>query len=131
MPLEVHLKENPKNFHRFDVIWTPTVLIADPMGEERWRLEGYLSKTEFRTNLEMGIARVAIMRKDWPDAEHRYDSILQNYPDSHFAPEATFWRGVCRYKATNDHNTLGEVAETLHAKYPDSIWALKALPWSH
>jgi outer membrane protein assembly factor BamD (BamD/ComL family) len=112
------------------VIWTPTVLIADPQGHERWRLEGYLSKAEFRTNLEMGLGRVAIMHKNWHDAEHRYDSILEKYPDSLFAPEAIYWRGISRYKTTNDHNTLGEVAEILNAKYPDSIWTLKALPWS-
>lgn len=107
------------------------MLVVDPEGHERWRLEGYLPKDEFRVNLEMGLARVAVMRKDWPDAERRFDAVVQNYPDSDFAPEAVYWRGVSRYKATNDHHTLGEVTEILNDRYPDSIWAKKAVPWSH
>lgn len=102
----------------------------DPQGRERWRLEGYLSKDEFRVNLEMGLARVAAMRKDWPDAERRYDSIMEAHPDSDFVPEAMYWRGISRYMATHDHTSLEEVVKTLQARYPDSIWALKALPWS-
>ena len=103
----------------------------DPGGDERWRLEGYLPKDEFRANLEMGLARVAFMRKNWPDAEIRYAAIADRFPDSKFAPEAVFWKGVCRYKATNDHNTLADVADTFREKYQDSIWALKSIPWEH
>jgi TolA-binding protein len=130
VPLEVHLNENPKGFRRFDVFWTPAVLVMDPQGDERSRLEGYLSKDEFRVNLEMGLARVAAMRKDWRDAERRYDSIVETYPDSDFVPEAIYWRGISRYLTTHEHSILEEVAATLRTKYPDSIWALKALPWS-
>jgi TolA-binding protein len=103
----------------------------DPDGDERWRLEGFLPKDEFRANLEMGLARVAFMRKNWPDAEGRYTAIVDRFPDSKFAPEAVFWKGVCRYKATNDHNALADVADTFREKYQDSIWALKSVPWEH
>ena len=102
----------------------------DPQGRERWRLEGYLSKDEFRVNLEMGLARVATMRKDFRDAEQRYESIVANHPDSDFVPEAIYWRGISRYMTAHDHASLEEVAKTLRSKYPDSIWALKALPWA-
>ena len=103
----------------------------DPEGKERWRLEGYLPKEEFRANLEMGLARVAVMRKDWAEAERRYAEIIERYSDSKFAPEAVYWHGVSRYKATNDHTVLGDVAKTFTEKYQDSIWALKSLPWLH
>ncbi len=105
------------------------MLIIDPEGKERWRLEGYLPKEEFRANLEMGLARVALMRKDWPDAERRYAEVIERYPDSKFAPKAVYWQGVSHYKATNDHTALGDVAKTFTEKYQDSIWALKSLPW--
>jgi TolA-binding protein len=103
----------------------------DPDGKERCRLEGYLPKEEFRANLEMGLARVAFMRKDLPDAERRYAEIVERYPDSKFAPEAVYWQGVCHYKATNDHTVLAKVASTFTEKYQDSVWALKSLPWLH
>ena len=131
MPLEAHIKEHPVYFHRFDAAWTPTVLILDSKGEERFRIEGYLSPDEFRAQLESGLARVAFMSKDWANAERRYAQVLERYPNSYAAPEALYWKGVSHYKATNDHTVLGELPEQFKQQYPDSIWALKTLAWVH
>jgi len=94
--LNVHIKENAKNFHRFDAAWTPTVVVSNSDGKERYRLEGYLSKDEFEMFLEMGLGRVAFMKKDFANAEKHYANVLDQHPDSHFAPEAVYWRGVSR-----------------------------------
>lgn len=131
MPLEAHIKEHPAYFHRFDAVWTPTVVVMDSEGVERFRIEGYLPKEEFRAELEMGLARVALMHKQWADAERRYAQVVERYPDSKVTPEAIYWKGVSRYKETNDHTVLGEVPEQLKGKYADSLWALKASVWSH
>jgi TolA-binding protein len=112
-------------------VWTPTVLILDWNAEERFRLEGYLPKDEFRAQLELGLARVAFMNKDWATAEQRYAQLLDRYPNSHAAPEALYWKGVSNYKATNDHMVLGELPDQFKQKYPDSTWALKTLAWIH
>ena len=130
MPLEAHIKEHPKYFHRFDAVWTPTVLILDSDGAERLRIEGYLPRDEFRAHLEMGLARVSFMNKQWTDAERRYAEVVERYPDAKVVPEAVYWRGVSRYKQTNDHTVLGEVPDQLKGKYGDSVWALKASVWS-
>lgn len=103
----------------------------DSDGAERLRIEGYLSKEEFRAHLLMGLARIAFMHKKWGDAEQRYTQVVEQYPDSMVAPEAIYWRGVSRYKSTNDHTVLGEVPEQLKERHADSIWALKASVWSH
>ena len=131
MALEAHIKEHPKYFHRFDALWTPTILVMDSEGVERFRIEGYLSKDEFRAHLEMGLARISFMDKKWSDAWRRYSEIAERYPDAKVAPEAIYWKGVCRYKETNDHTVLGEVAEDLKGKYADNVWALKSSVWSH
>jgi thioredoxin family protein/tetratricopeptide repeat protein len=132
IPVTAHIKEHAANFHRFDVLWTPTVLILDSSnGRERLRLEGYLPNIEFRAWLKMGLARIAFMQKKWAEAEQRYADVVESYPHTHSAPEALYWRGVCRYKATNDHTVLGEVANELQQRYPDSVWTLKASIWSH
>jgi outer membrane protein assembly factor BamD (BamD/ComL family) len=107
------------------------VLVLDPNGVERYRIEGYLPVDEFRPQLEMGLARVAFMSKDWADAERRYTEVLERYPNSKAAPEALYWKGVSHYKATNDHLVLGELPEQFRQKYPDSIWALKTAAWAH
>ena len=103
----------------------------DADGAERWRIEGYLPKEEFRAQLELGLARVAFMHKQWADAEQRYARVAERYPETAAAPEAVYWRGVSRYKGTNDHTVLGAVAEELRQQYEGSEWALKASVWAH
>ena len=107
------------------------MLILDSSGVERHRLDGYLPEDEFRAQLEMGLARIAFMNKDWAEAERRYAAVLDDYPDSKAAPEALYWKGVSHYKATNDHTVLGELPGLFRQKYPDSIWALKTAAWEH
>lgn len=107
------------------------MLIMDSSGEERWRIEGYLPKNEFRSQLEMGLARISFMNKQWADAEQRYAQVIERYPEPAAAPEAVYWRGVSQYKMTNDHTVLGGVAEELGEKYAESVWANKASVWSH
>ncbi|HET6853152.1 MAG TPA: tetratricopeptide repeat protein [Pyrinomonadaceae bacterium] len=131
VPLEAHIKEHPAYFHRFDALWTPSVLILDANGVERHRLEGYLPPDEFRAQLEMGLARVAFMNKNWAEAERRYAEVVDRYPHSKAAPEALYWKGVSHYKATNDHTVLGEMPGQFQEKYPDSVWALKTAAWAH
>ncbi len=112
-----------------DVLWTPTALVLDENGKERLRIEGYLPRDEFAAQLMLGLARVSFMQKKWADAEKLYDEILQKHPNSAAAPEAVYWKAVSHYKATNDHTVLGEVPKVLQQKYPNSVWAKKALPW--
>jgi uncharacterized protein YyaL (SSP411 family) len=129
LPVEAHIKEHPVYFHRFDVLWTPTALIMDPKGKERFRIEGYLPKAEFRAQLELGLARIDFMHKQWADAERRYAEVAKRYLETVAAPDATYWRGVSRYKGTNDHTALGEVAKELNDKYPESVWTMKSSIW--
>jgi hypothetical protein len=129
--VEAHIKEHPAYFHRFDAVWTPTVLVMDSEGVERLRIEGYLPKEEFRAQLEMGLARVAFMHKRWADAERMFAEVLERYPETKVAPEAVYWKGVSHYKRTNDHTVLGQVADDFKQKYQDSVWAQKASVWAH
>ncbi|HZT42351.1 MAG TPA: tetratricopeptide repeat protein [Chthonomonadaceae bacterium] len=131
VPFTVNIKEHGALFHRFDVLWTPTVLIMDPQGVERDRIEGYLPREEFRARLEMGLARAAFTAKHWEEAEKRYAQVAERYPDTPVTAEAIYWRGVSHYKGTNDHTALGEVAQQLSQKYPNSEWAKKASVWAH
>ena len=107
------------------------MLILDSNGKERFRIEGYLPKEEFRAQLELALARVAFMNKKFAEAEQLYTSVLDRFPNTHAAPEALYWKGVSRYKVTNDHTVLGELPEQFRQKYPNSIWALKTAAWEH
>jgi hypothetical protein len=127
--VKAHIKENPTWFHRFEAVWTPTVLLLDSDGKERVRLEGYLPNSDFLAALESGLGRIAFVQKKYVDAEGWYDDVVARFGQSHFAPEASYWGAVARYKATNDHTVLGNVAEELRKTHPSSVWAAKAIPW--
>jgi TolA-binding protein len=114
--VKAHIKEHPAWFHRFDAVWTPTVLLLDSAGKERVRLEGY---------------RIAFVHKEYADAERWYGDLVARFDNTHFAAEAMYWRAVAHYKATNDHTVLGKVAEELRSTYASSVWASKAIPWLH
>jgi outer membrane protein assembly factor BamD (BamD/ComL family) len=87
--------------------------MLDPEGKERWRLEGYLPKDEFRAFLEMGLARLAMVRKNWPKAERRFTRVAENYPDSSYASQAVYFAGVSRYSTSHDHTELEKTAASL------------------
>jgi outer membrane protein assembly factor BamD (BamD/ComL family) len=116
-------------FHRFDVVWTPTVLILDSSGVERRRSEGYLPREEFFAELHLGLGRAAFMRKQWAEAERFYGDVIERFPQTNGAAEAVYWRGVSRYKRTNDHMELAAVAAEFERKYQDTPWAKKASVW--
>lgn len=131
MPLEAHIKEHPAYFKRFQAIWTPTILVLDSEGVERYRIEGYLPKDWFRARLQMGRARVLFMHKKFADAQEIYADVGNRYGTLAIAAEAIYWRDVCKYKATNDHTSLGVAARELAEKFPSDEWRLKSLPWAH
>jgi hypothetical protein len=118
-------------FHRFDAVWTPTVLLLDSEGKERVRLEGYLPNRDFVAALIGGLGRIAFVQKKYADADRWYGDVVARFSDSYFAPEAIYWRAVSHYKVTNDHTVLGRVAEELRSTYPSSVWASKSIPWLH
>jgi hypothetical protein len=123
------LPEHPAWFHRFDAVWTPTVLLLDHDGKERVRLEGYLPNADFLAALDNALGRIAFRRKKYADAERWYGDVITHFGESHSAPAAMYWRAVAHYKATNDHTVLGRVAEELRSTYPSSVWTTKAIPW--
>ena len=111
-------------------MWTPSVVILDPNGEERSRIEGYLPKDEFQAQLLMGLARVAVIQKKWSDAENLYRQVVDQFGNTASAPEALYWRDVSAYSRSHDYVALQKVAAELKQKYPGSVWTKKALVWA-
>lgn len=101
----------------------------DPEGKERRRLEGYLPKDEFHAFLELGLARVSFMKKDWGAAETHYSKVVDEHPNSKFTPEAIYYKGVSRYSASHDSGELASVARTLNERFPGNQWQLRSIPW--
>lgn len=129
IPVRIHVKEQPEAFQRFGAQWTPTVLILDPDGRERHKIEGFLPAAEYLAQLELGLAHAAFARNDFAEAEKRFGVVAAS-DDSEAAPEAVYWSGVSRYKRTSDAGALQETNRTLSSRFPKSSWAKKASVWS-
>jgi hypothetical protein len=56
--------------------------------------------------------------------------VLNEFPDSQFAPQAVYYRGVSRYSGSHDHNELGNTAKTLAERFPGDEWQLRSIPWA-
>jgi TolA-binding protein len=128
-PVRLHVKEHPEAMERFNVQWTPTVVILDANGVERHRIEGFLPTDEFLAQLMLGAAHVAFAEKRFDEAERRYREIVEKFPDTDAAPAAQYWAGVAHYKGTGDASALGATAKAFQSKYADSTWAKKASIW--
>ncbi|HUJ80272.1 MAG TPA: hypothetical protein VLW83_00240 [Candidatus Acidoferrales bacterium] len=92
-PVKAHIKEHPAWFHRFDAVWTPTVLLLDAAGKERVRLEGYLPNNDFMAALKNGLGRIAFVQKKYGDAERWYGDVVARCGDSHFAARSDVLAG--------------------------------------
>jgi TolA-binding protein len=133
VPVRVHAKDNHQAFaalaDRFDAHWTPTTLLVDATGAERHRIEGFLPANEFLSQLALGAAKAAFARKDYAAAERLYRDVIDRFANSDAAPEAQYWAGVSRYRATNDAGALKETAQAFAQRYQGSTWATKASVW--
>ena len=134
IPARVHVKDDAAAFkeygERYNAHWTPTILELDPNGEEFYRIEGFLPNDDFLAQLMLGRAHMDFQKGEWADAEKRFREIVEKLPKSEAAPEAMYWAGVSRYKATNDATALKETAKSFAQRYNDSSWAKKASIWA-
>jgi outer membrane protein assembly factor BamD (BamD/ComL family) len=127
--VRLHVKKHPEAMERFDVMWTPTVLILDSGGNERYRIEGFLPTNDFLAQLHLGLAHTAFKTGRFDEAEKRFRTIVDQFPDNDAAAEAQYWAGVSKYKGSGDAAALGATAKAFHERYSDSPWAKKASIW--
>ena len=133
VPVRVNVKEQPEDFvrlgDRFNAHWTPTTLLLEPDGTERHRIEGFLPTEDFLAQLMLGVAKTAFARQQWDRAARLYRDVVEKFPNGSAAPEAQYWAGVSRYKASQDPAALGETALEFTRRYADSEWAKRSSIW--
>jgi Tetratricopeptide repeat len=129
LPVRIQVRGNPELMERFNVQWTPTIVLLGPDAREQHRIEGFLDAGDFLAQLTLGLGHVARAGHDWDGADRFYGEVLERYPETEAAPAAQYWRGVARYKATNDAAALAETATAFRQRYGDSSWAKRAAVW--
>jgi hypothetical protein len=133
IPARVHVKDQAEDYRRFaqryKAQWTPTLLVIDPEGNERHRIEGFLPAEDLIGQLLLGLGHSAFARERWDEAERRFREVVERYPKSDAAPEALYWAGVARYKGKGDADALKATGQEFTKRYQGTSWAKKASVW--
>lgn len=128
VPVRIHIKEQPRAWHRFGIRFTPTVITLSPEGDEVRRIEGFLPADELEGQLRLGLGYVAANKKDWATAERWFGEAAEAR-GTDAGPEGLFWRGVARYSASHDAKELTETYQNFTRQYTDTSWAKRASVW--
>lgn len=130
----VHARDQAEDFKRFGAKygaqWTPAILFLAPDGVERRRIEGSLPVEDFLAQMTLGLGHLAFHASRWGEAERAFESVIEQFGGSEAAPEAQYWAGVSRYKASGDPVALRDTATAFMTKYQGTSWAKKASVWA-
>ncbi len=126
VPHKVMVKEKPDVAARYEVSWTPTVVLAEEDGKVRYRIEGYLPPEDFIAQLALGLGRTDLDRQQFDRAAHHFEEVTKRHRGTDAAAQALYWLGVARYKGSKDPGQLRPSWERLVQDYPHSEWARRA-----
>ena len=114
---------------KFNVNWTPLLVVLDSDGKENHRSTGFLPPDEFIPMILLARGKVHLAQGEWDLAVTLLEKVVEEYGQSHAAPQALYYKGVTRYKSTHKPDPLKEAYKELQKAYPSSIWTKKALPY--
>jgi tetratricopeptide (TPR) repeat protein len=128
IPLRIQ-SDNEAVALKFKIKWTPTLIILDKDGNEHYRTIGFLRPEALVSSLMLGIGRMRLDKGEYQGAISNFDKLIATSSKNDFIAEAIYFRGVARYKLTNDFKSMKEAYDKLSEDYPDSEWTEKAYPY--
>jgi len=128
IPLRI-LSDNESVALKFKIKWTPTLITLDKEGNEHYRTIGFLRPEALVSSLMLGIGRMRLDKGEYQGAISNFDKLIATSSKNDFIAEAIYFRGVARYKLTNDLKSMKEAYDKLSEEYPDSEWTEKAYPY--
>jgi len=115
---------------RFQVRWTPCLLILDPGQRAQQREIGYQSPDELIPWALLGAGKAEFSSGGWDATEKILQRVVVDHPASFSAPEAVYLHAVARYKQDHDPANLKTAHLKLVNDYGDSIWVERTRPYS-
>lgn len=128
IPIQV-LFNNQTLAEKYNLQWTPTIIVIDYQGKEYHRTIGFISAEEFIASILLGIGKALFESGKFDEAIKTFDRIIEKYKNCKTTPEAIYFRGVCQYKFTHEPKHLKNAYELLKKDYPESDWTLRAEPY--
>ena len=89
-----------------------------------------LPPEDFIAQIILGKGKVEFDLDRFEQAIQCFQEVLVRYPKTDAAPEAQYYLGVAKYKASHDPKQLKLGLEGLQRDYPNSEWTKKAQPYS-
>ncbi|MCC6313942.1 MAG: thioredoxin family protein [Thermomicrobiales bacterium] len=110
------------------VVWLPTVLIADRRGNVHYRNVNSVPPAEFLDVLDLGETVVSLREAQYARAVARLEELLGRRAEGPLHDEARYWLGIAGYyQGGHDGEARDRAWAELAARYPGSIWT-KRIP---
>jgi len=122
LPVRLKVKEDPALVENYLVSWTPNMVMADEKDRVHYRVEGYLPPEDLVAHLSLGIGKFWLNRKQFEQAQGRFEEVSQRHPGTAAGAEALYWLGVFQYKQSHDPGQLRPSWQRLAREYPESEW---------
>ena len=123
VPLRLDLYRDRAVVRPLNVIWTPTLLLADRRGTVHYRSVNFLPPADFLDLLDVGEANTRLRWAEYDHAIALLAAVTERNPNGPLAPEALYWRGIATYLKTRSNDQMYAVWDEIRDRFPDSIWA--------
>lgn len=114
---------------KFNIKWTPALMILDHNGGEHQRTVGFMTAEELIPSILLGTGNAYFDDSRFQEALECFEKIINQYSESDSVEEAIFQTGVSSYKSTNDPIPLRDAYEKLTNEYPSGLWTKRAAPY--
>lgn len=127
VPVRLDVLAERETAKRLGAYWTPMVLYMDPAGEGRvlHRWLGYLPPEEFAAQVLVGVGLANYQMGRTDRAAVCFSEVAEQFPQTHLAPEAIYWQGVCAFRKAKGGNAIYDACRQIVERYPESVWAKK------
>ena len=123
VPLRLDLFADRAAVRPLNVIWTPTLLVADRRGTVHYRSVNFLPPADFLDMLDIAEATARLRWAEYDQAMALLAAVPDRHPDGPLAPEAIYWRGIAAYLKSHDNDAMYAIWAEIQERFPESIWA--------
>lgn len=126
VPVRIQTDDHPELTKKYRVAWTPTFIVLDSSGTERYRETGYLPPDDFIAHMNLALGKAAFEERDFATAARFFQTVVDRYPASQVVPEALYFLGAAKNRlpgGTADDRKA--VWKRLLDEHPKSEWAKK------
>lgn len=128
VPLRVSHDQEPYA-SRYQVRWTPCLLVFDSDEFRQQRAIGYQSPEELMAWVTLGAGKSRFSAGYWGSAEGFFQEVFTKYPESTSAPQAFYFHAVAQFRQDHNPTHLKTLHHKLSSDYPDSIWVERSSPY--